>query len=442
MSSRFRATALLAACLAFITPAAAWSDELGSLIRIFADTENNYILTGAVDYTKGLNGRYSVTARALVDGISSASTKVGNTVEDAYVGGFSNRQRGRFEISQPNWIRTRRELSAFGRALVGENDAAAGYIYSHESVYESHTAFASYRRYLAHRNASIAATWYHNFDKVMTDDNERKAELDLPGRKDTDGGSLALQQILSRKMVATVAAMARVERGALESPERDVILRSPPAAKTVGAEKLPENRARAAGSITVTRYLRKRMSLRADYQYGWDEWGCDGQSGTAAWFFGVGKRTMLRARARYYRQLASPYSTVAADPEVDDDYSRERGAPGISIVVGRSPAGLSRGRSPRRRDARLGRHRLRLLLPDAAQRAGGRLSGPHRGRQCALPVLERFANLRISSTMTRQVRSTVFSRRLTAFSSVAAASVRGGGRLSTLNCELSTGRHR
>lgn len=305
---------------AFVWPARrARSDELAGLTRVFADSENNYVLTGAMEYTAKAERGYSLSTRALVDGISSASTKVGADLDQAYVGGFSNRQRSRYKFSQPNWRRARYELSASGGANFGENETGVGYIYSWESIYESHTVYARYLRHLAQRNASVSATWYHNFDSVLPDEDEERAdELGLPSRNDADGVSAAFQQALSRTTVVIVSASGRIERGVLESPERDMRFDLADGIAAVGPERLPDERTRAAGSVRLSQYLRPGSAVHGIYQYDLDEWGTRGHSVTGAWYVSPGQDVLLRLRVRYHTQSPSDYSTLSAD--IADDY--------------------------------------------------------------------------------------------------------------------------
>jgi hypothetical protein len=339
----------LAAAVAALSVTAAGADQLQSLLKLFSDSQNNYVLTGALSYQKPWGERYALTTRALVDGISSASQRAGDSVAEAYLGGYSNRQRDRYKPSQPNWQRARYELSAFGDGAWGENRGALGYIYSYESLYESHTAFASIRRSFFLQNSVAGLTWYHNFDAVRAADDERSGELDLPGRKDADGAAATWQQVLGRKTAAIFGLSARFERGALESPERDMVLTSPGGEPFVAAERLPESRRRAAASARLAQYLWQGSAINLDYQRDADEWGNDGHSARASWSWRASSGTTLTLRARYHTQAQSAYTTFSAVPGRDEFYTADAKYQGFDSWLGGfrvdflSPAAPGRG---------------------------------------------------------------------------------------------------
>ncbi len=310
------------------------ADEFASRLAIFADSENNYVLTGATQYRTPLAERFNLGTRLLVDGVSGASTKAGDDVEDAYLGGYSNRKRGKYEFSQPNWLRQRYELSGFGDARHGEWEESGGYIYSYESVYESHTAWASVRRHLWQRNSAVSATYFRNFDTLNAEDEARARELDLPGRKDVDGGALTWQQVLGRRSIGLVSAAGRVERGVLESPERDVLVWSDPGVLEIAPERLPDARRRGAVAARVARLVGTDASVHAGVQYDFDDWGLVAPSARVMAFRRFGSGTILRARLRAYTQNESRWYSPIAHADRDHSYTANAQMQGFTSWLG------------------------------------------------------------------------------------------------------------
>lgn len=324
--------AALCFCAAGLAPRAR-SDEFASRLAIFADSENNYVLTGATQFRAPLAERFDFGTRLLVDGVSGASTKAGDDVEDAYIGGYSNRKRHLYEFSQPNWLRQRYELSGFGDARHGEWEESGGYIYSYENVYESHTAWGSIRRHLWQRNSTASATYFHNFDTVNAEDDARARELDLPGRKDVDGGVVAWQQVLGRRAIALFSAAGRVERGALESPERDVLVWRA-GVLDVSPERLPDTRRRGAVAVRAARLVGHDASVHVGTQYDFDDWGLAAPSARLMAFRRFGSGTILRARLRAYTQNESRWFRPVAHADRDRSYTANAQMQGFTSWLG------------------------------------------------------------------------------------------------------------
>ncbi|MCZ7584052.1 MAG: DUF3570 domain-containing protein [Deltaproteobacteria bacterium] len=321
----------LVCVLVLAVPSVGLSDSVKSYLSGYADSEASYIVTGILKADGEFADHYRAGAQFLVDGISAASTKAetdGSTGatsrrEDSmgYVGGFSaGNERTDLFSKTPNFDSRRVELSAYAGADIKESSVTAGVIVSDEPLYKSQTVYATFLQYFALRNTTLSATYFHNFDRIDTDDEQVTERYDYPKRKNVDGYILSLTQILSRRTIGQLTATYSDYTGALADPIREVRQHQSGGDVVAIPERLPNRRMRYAGSARIIQYLWPGSSLHAGYRYYQDDWDIRSSTYEGEWFQYLGRHVLFGFHGRYYTQTASDMLAFDVTPE-DDLYS-------------------------------------------------------------------------------------------------------------------------
>ncbi|MCB9475383.1 MAG: DUF3570 domain-containing protein [Deltaproteobacteria bacterium] len=312
------------------TPARA-QQTIEGFVAGYADSEANDIVTTTAKVDGTIEGRYKLGAKVTIDAISSASTPYNTTGEEqlvdavssastsytdqaetdpiGFVGGFSTGTGNEGILAnEPNFSKSRVELSGYAGAEFGENEATAGAIYSHEDIYQSATIYLTYLRYLALRNATISATYFHNFDTVDAKEEDIAAEVGYPKPKDVDGVSLTVSQVLSRKTIGKVTGYYERESGALQDPLREMYLIEGNDVYIV-PEWLPTTLERYSVTGQINQGLWEGSSLQVSYRYYWDSWDIQAHTLWGQWYQYLSPQVLFSAFGRYYTQTSAKYWT-------------------------------------------------------------------------------------------------------------------------------------
>ncbi len=332
----FRALALI---LSIPLAGVAFADSLKTQVNGFADDAANYIVTGAMKYENEFQDHYMLGAKAVVDGISSATPQsryhdktvtglAGASREErrnklgGFVGGYNaGTKTGLFEDTPDISGKRRVELSAFGSAEIDETTLGGGYMYSSEKNYLSNTVYGTLARNFAMRNTTLAATYFHNFDTVETDNADIERAEEFPKPKDVDGVNLGLTQVLSRGTIAQVVGSAILQRGALGDPERDMDVEYDGDVWRLDIERLPHRRSRYAASARVIQALWTGSALEGGYRYYTDDWGILSHTVLGEWRQYLAPWALLKLHGRFYTQSESDYTMMTARNGVDEFYT-------------------------------------------------------------------------------------------------------------------------
>jgi Protein of unknown function (DUF3570) len=299
-------TTFLLACLA----PQAGADSVNAIGRFMADDESSYVATGAVKYDNEVTDEISLGAKALVDAISGASVQTDHQDPDlAWVGGYTGTSAVGFGEQSPNWDTARLELTGYGGVKIADSQGKLGFIYSYEDTYTSRTLFATFDQEMFLRNSVLSVAYFHNFDEVRTEDEFIDREYGYPKPKGVDGGSVSWTQVLSRKTIARIGISGQFEKGALENPDRDMILVDSAGNRSVLREDLPESRNRYAAAGRLARYLWPGSSVHVGYRYYLDDWDLRAHTGDLEWYQYLSHWLLLRLRGRYYTQGESKHTT-------------------------------------------------------------------------------------------------------------------------------------
>ncbi|MCL4233414.1 MAG: DUF3570 domain-containing protein [Deltaproteobacteria bacterium] len=329
----------LALALSILLAGAASADSLKTQVNGFADDAANYIVTGAMKYENEFHDHYMLGAKAVVDGISSATPQSryhdktvtglsGASREErrnklgGFVGGYNaGTKTGLFEDTPDISGKRRVELSAFGSAEIDETTLGGGYMYSSEKNYLSNTLYGTLAQNFAMRNTTLAATYFHNFDTVETDNADIAQAEDFPKPKDVDGVNLGLTQVLSRGTIAQVVGSAILQRGALGDPERDMDVEYDGDVWRLDIERLPHRRSRYAVSARAIQALWTGSALEGGYRYYTDDWGIRSHTMLGEWRQYLAPWALLKLHGRFYTQSESDYTTMTARNGVDEFYT-------------------------------------------------------------------------------------------------------------------------
>ncbi len=336
----FRNSARTLALILTITLASVSSaDSLKTQLNGFADDAANYIVTGTMKYENEFHDHYMLGAKAVVDGISSATPQnreYGKTVTGlsgasreerrnrlgGFVGGYnSGTKTGLFEATPDISNKRRVELSAFGSAEIEETTLGGGYMYSSEKNYLSNTVYGTLAQNFAMRNTTLAATYFHNFDTVESGDAVIARAEEFPKPKDVDGVNIGLTQTLSRRAIAQIVASAMFQRGALGDPERDMDVEYDGDVWRLDLERLPHRRARYAASARVIHALWTGSALEGGYRYYTDDWAIRSHTVMGEWRQYLAPWALLKLHGRFYTQSESDYTMMTARNGVDEFYT-------------------------------------------------------------------------------------------------------------------------
>ena len=323
--------ALLALLVLLACPAIARGDDVKAQVMWFADNGANYIVTSTGAYDGQYADRFSAGAKITVDAISAATPNTrkhdktetgldGATLSErrdrlgGFVGGYSADDGSGFFSKGPDFTDQRRlELSGYVGVKIADSSLKAGYIYSNESYYTSHTVYGTFEQSIAMENTVLTATYFHNFDSVDTSDDEVAKALGFPKPKGVDGVNLGWTQVLSRRTIAQLVAGVIFNAGYLADPERDVFADLGADTWGIKVERLPNRRVRCAGSARLIQQFWRGSATELGYRYYFDDWGIDSHTGTLRFSQYIAKWLPVTLHGRYYTQSESDYTRLVTD---------------------------------------------------------------------------------------------------------------------------------
>ena len=260
---------------------------------LYTSTDNTVISTTSADLTfsPGETG-LTFSGGYLADIISSASVDVVSAATP----------RGRF-------TELRNQGSgglAYERGLWTAN---AGYVFSDENDWTSHTGSVGLGRDFNMRTTNLTGGYVFVDNQVFRADDDNFRD----GMR-THAGNLTLTQVLGKKTTSRLSGFFGYNTGFQSSPYRYVPVgalpgRTPDLRTCDGAaacplERHPRTRGRYALAATMLHYVGKNKpaSIRADYRFYGDTWEVFSHTVTVAYTLDLADHWQLRLRSRTYFQ--------------------------------------------------------------------------------------------------------------------------------------------
>ncbi len=261
--------------------------KIDSRSGVYQDTDRTTILTTNIA-ARGQSGRFGVTARHLVDVISSASVDVVTAAT------------GRFH-------ETRHETEG---GLMYKDDvrtATAAYIYSTENDWTSSTGVASLLWDVDRHNATIKLAGTY-----VTNDVGRSGDATFRRKLTVAGGTAGVTIVASPRDLVDLGYTLSLLDGYQASPYRFVAFRS---ATGLGlAPTVPENdpntRVRHAVTLRYNRHLFTDSALRSHARGYLDDWGIASVTAGTEYVIGFGAWETAAFVRGYAQQHATFYKAT------------------------------------------------------------------------------------------------------------------------------------
>jgi len=209
------------------------------------------------------------------------------------------------------------------KASVEDARAELGYYVSTEADYFAQQLRGRYNVDAHDGMLNLAAGASYGWDRITPlNDEDTRGTKD---RKTTWHGDLVLTRVVSPTTVVRLGAEASRVRGLQHNPYRNVYAGGAPV-----PELHPDARWRRDLFLRVSRYLRNRSSLKADYRLYTDDWGVQSHTVGLRLTQYVTEDAIFRYRYRYYSQGAAwfyaPEYEIASgiDGYLTGDYRLER----------------------------------------------------------------------------------------------------------------------
>jgi hypothetical protein len=267
---------LVAALLGSSFPASAEPRvELKTRGALYQDSDHTRVTTLAADLSARVAEPLLVNGGYLVDIVSAASVDV-------------------VSAATPSFSETRKEATA-GALLTTENsDVSAGYRYSVENDWTSHTLSLRGVTRLAQKNTELSLTGSFSANRVgRAEDRNFERELMVYGF------GAGVSQLLDPKTVVAAVYEGGYAAGFQSSPYRFV---STADRAFTFLEHDPERRLRHALALWGLRHLFESTSLRLNYRLYLDDWGIVGHTGELRLTRDLSRALSASLRERFYRQ--------------------------------------------------------------------------------------------------------------------------------------------
>jgi hypothetical protein len=281
----FAALVLLAA-----TAARAEVASLDLRTGVYQDSDRTFVSTTTVAARGTIKDRVTIEARYLIDAITSASVDVVTAATSAF---HENRHEAAAQIAYHD----------------GTRSASAGYVYSVENDWESHTANAGLSHDLAQHNVTLGlgGTFVHNAVGRSGDPTFHRTLL-------VAGGSAFLAVTASPRDQLGLSYTVAWHDGYQASPYRFVFFEDASGARGSAPEADPQTRLRHAITARLHHHVGRDSALQAHLRGYLDDWGV--YSGTAGleYLIGFGELTLGLHVRGYAQEHASFYQAVYAQP--------------------------------------------------------------------------------------------------------------------------------
>lgn len=287
---------LIAACvvlstwmLASNTAAQAEAHSLRARTSLYVDDDHTTISTSTVAMTGVVNEHVSLGARYLLDAISSASIDV-------------------VSAATGRWTEDRHEATASANVTTDVVNVGAGYVYSIENDWSSHTASLGVSRDFFGHDLTLGLSGAYVANRIWRrDDTTFRRSLDVIN------GSLYVNATPSPEDLVSLDYTLSTLAGYQASPYRFARYREasvPQQLFFTNGESHPESRLRHALTARWNRHLFADTALRSHLRLYADDWGVrsltagtEWVSGFAAWNLGVFARGYVQQHARFYQDI-------------------------------------------------------------------------------------------------------------------------------------------
>lgn len=285
-----------------------------SKVQVYADSDHTTVISPLVQGTADVSADTTVSLGYVADVVSSASVDI---------------------VSQasPTTIHdTRQQVSASLGHTIDATKVHAGYSFSHENDYLSHSLNAGIDRELFDKNTTLSLGYALSLNTVG-----RRDDVNFSRGLDVHSVSASWTQIVGEKLLTQLTYELGYASGFQSSPYRFVPVRATleAAPEMWVMETDPDTRVRHAVVFGVNRGLGESSSIQGDYRVYHDTWGITSHTLGARLFTKLGKTLELRIRERFYTQgrasfyqenYATPMRYMAFDRELSSLWSETIGA--------------------------------------------------------------------------------------------------------------------
>ena len=297
LKRRWLAAAFGALPLIISSPAAP-TDELRLELNRYADNFGLEVLYPALSVQKQLSPTTELSARYVVDAITSASMKSRLEVD-----GITSATRLSHGGSTGAFDEVRQEVG-LGLSRSGRAQTLSGtMLHSREHDYRSLTLTTQYRKRLALGNSEASLSLLRSWDDVSP------VTRRWIKRKNTTKASLGWTQVLSRRSIVQAVYTHTVATGFLSSPYQVVTIIDGDNLQTHYLETLhPSRRDRNALRVAFKQKLSRAGVLEAGYRRYWDSWAVEAHDVELGYThrlgdvpLGLSLRRYTQSRAEFFR---------------------------------------------------------------------------------------------------------------------------------------------
>jgi hypothetical protein len=277
-----RALAIVAAL------AASASADTGFLskLQVYTDSDHTQVVSPVVQATADVTADTNVSLGYVADIVTSASIDIVT------------------QASKKTIHDTRHQVSGGVSQIVGSLTLRAGYLYSRENDYQSHTLSAGISDELFDKNTTLALGYGLSLNTVG-----RADDMNFARGLDVHSASASWTQIVTPRLLTQVTYELGYSSGYQASPYRFVPVRASLDATPDlwVAETDPDERWRHAFVIGANRALGEDSSIQGDYRIYHDTWGITSSTIGARFFTNLTPHLQLRLRERFYTQNAASF---------------------------------------------------------------------------------------------------------------------------------------
>ncbi len=272
--------------VALVAPFARADTSFVSKVQVYADSDHTTVVSPVVSAAADVAPNTSVSLGYLADVVTSASVDVVT------------------QASKTTIHDTRHQVTIGGSHTFDTLMVRAGYLFSKENDYLSHTFNAGLEKQLDDKNTTLGIGYNLSLNTVgRADDQNFNRSLDVHSI------SAAWTQVINERTIAQLSYELGYESGYQASPYRFVPVRmSIDAAPEFWVpETDPDSRWRQAAVIGLNRAVGEASSVQADYRFYTDDWGITSHTLGARYFVSLSHNLELRLRERFYTQGAASF---------------------------------------------------------------------------------------------------------------------------------------
>ncbi|HEY4243218.1 MAG TPA: DUF3570 domain-containing protein [Kofleriaceae bacterium] len=289
--------------IALIASAARADTSFTSKIQVYADSDHTTVVSPVVDVSADVTPNTTVTAGYLADAVTSASIDVVS------------------QASQTTIHDLRHQVSVGASHVFGSLTARAGYTFSTENDYLSHSISAGIAQDLDDKNTTLSLGYALSLNTVgRSHDETFSRSLDVHSL------SASWTQVFSTRTIGQLTYELGYADGYQASPYRFVPVRMTVDSAPLYwiAETDPLTRWRHAVVVGVNHAVGADAAVGLDYRLYHDTWGITSHTVDARYSVNLSKRLELRLRERLYTQgAASFYQANYSAPQKYMAFDRE-----------------------------------------------------------------------------------------------------------------------